>query len=458
MRIPRVHKLISLLLLLTLFLPMAYAESYAVNDFAWNAPLSDAETSLRQVILPLTIYKNMQRRDYGDLRVFSAEGQVVPHQFKQTAREQKTEEAGLVFYPFSKEQAANPANIRVIIDQKSGQQHLDINQQISDGKPAKNNEFQYIIENPDRKLSLCKLKLDWEQSKPSMILPLSLESSDNLRGWTSLGHSLNVSSLSYSGAQLTHKEVEFSCTRQKYLRLTWLKQEQQAHLKKISGVYTQDSEQAIQWKSFGKPVYDKNQNWLFESDVIAALSYMEFAAPQDGLLYKGVLYSRNDKDAPWKFRKNIIQYRLNIGDAKLQSDAFSFRPNSDRYWKLELTDESGFTADQLPEIRAGWKQEQLVFLAQGTAPFRLAYGNPNIKPVNNTGLTQLVRSFEDTGAIPDTVTVGQPQQIRDMPGIEKKIPWKKIGLWALLLIGTAVLAYMALSLYRQMDNNQGSPE
>jgi hypothetical protein len=444
-----------LLILQILFLSITYAKPLSPDGFAYNATLSDAKSSLRQVILPLNVLQNMQRRDYGDLRVFSAEGQIVPHQFIHAMSEAKTQETELTFYPFSQQQITNPANIRVIINQRQGRQSVDINQQLNQAESAKSHEYQYIIENLEarHKQGLCKLKLEWVQSTPSMILPFSLESSDNLQNWKSCGRSHNVSNLSYAGAQLTRKEVDFSCTSDKYLRLTWLKPKQQVRLTKVSGVYSTAGEQAVQWKSFTKPIDDKAGNWLFESDVVASLIKMEFIAPQDGLLYQGKLYSRNNTKTPWRFRKNITQYRLNIGDTSLQSSAFSLTANNDRYWKLEPGYEAQLSENQLPEIRAGWQLQQLVFLAQGNAPFQIAYGNPSIVPTNNTGLSQLIRTFNDTGVTPDAVTVGNTQHNKNTPKIATDIPWKIIGLWALLIIGTGMLAYMALNLYRQMDKN-----
>lgn len=463
------HKLFTVLVIPFLTLQIVFAKPLSPSDFAFYAPLSEPESntqaSLRQVTLPLSVYENMQRSDYGDLRVFSADGQVVPHQFRLERSISGSNEIPLTFYPFSKEEASNPANIRVIIDQKAGQQRLDINQQTGDSRPSVSKEFQYIIENrgvktntdSNRKLKLCKLKLDWDQSKPSMILPFSLESSDKLKNWRTLGHSLNVSNLSYSGSQLIQDEVDFSCTTHKYLRLTWKKTDQNIQLKKISGIYAQSSEQKIQWKNLSKPSYDKDGNWLFESDVVAALTSMEFVAPQNGLLYKGTLYSRNDKKSPWKYRKNITQYRLNLGEngtqAEQHSRPFALTPNSDRYWKLRPENEGRLNESQLPQIRVGWLQQQLIYLAQGVAPFQLSYGNPDVKPANELVLKQFLQELEKTNITPERVKLGSPNKTENYHKATN-IPWKKIGLWVLLLIGTALLGYMAMSLYRQLGTSK----
>jgi len=466
---PILMSILVLVFMVLLSMQKALAQPLSPNDFAFNAPLLQAENnsraSLRQVVLPVGVYEKMQRRDLGDLRVFSANGQVVPHQIQQVEQTATVQKMALPVHPLSEEQSNNPANIKVIINQQSDQQQLSIQQQLNaTDKKINHIEYQYILENKNRQGRLCKITLDWKATQDNSIAPISLESSNDLQNWRSLGHGLNVSRFTTrpdSGQYISNDDVEFSCTKDKYLRLSWLKREQQNTLVSAQGHYQQGVQQALQWKSLGKPVYDKEGNWLFENDSVAALTQMAFVAPQNGLIYKGKLYSRNDKKAAWKAIQNISQYRLNLGSAKndtqqneFQSSPFSLAPNNDRYWKLHSQNEARLTQSQLPEIRVAWPQRQLIFLAQGEPPFRLAYGNPLVKPVTDLGLAQLIQGIGSTGVKPESVSLGKAHRVAAYhPGeAEKPIPWKTIGLWIVLLLGTGVLGYMALSLYRQMDD------
>ena len=179
-------KYLSILVSSLLLVQSLAAAPYTVDDFAFSAKISDAKTSLRELGIPESLYEKMQRKDFADLRVFSADGQIVPHQFSRPESIDSTRQVPLVFYPFNKEQAADPGNIRVIINQQAGKQSLSINQQLGNTATASNTEYQYIIENPEKNSALCRTKLDWTQSKASMILVLKLESSDNLQNWRTL--------------------------------------------------------------------------------------------------------------------------------------------------------------------------------------------------------------------------------------------------------------------------------
>jgi len=59
------------------------------QDFAYAVPLQfEGQDALYQATLPLSVYQNTVRSDLGDLRVFNAQGEVVPHMLRQPERSQ----------------------------------------------------------------------------------------------------------------------------------------------------------------------------------------------------------------------------------------------------------------------------------------------------------------------------------------------------------------------------------
>lgn len=452
----RLAVLISGAILTTSF---AIAVPFTKDDFAYTSTLSDAKSSLREIALPTSVFEQMHRKDLGDLRIFNADGQPVPHQFSRSEVLDSSQQLSLVFYPFNKEQAADGGNIQVIIKQKKDEQTLKIDKQNGQAKAAESNEYQYIIENPQSKTndsSLCRMKLDWDQPKPSMMLALKLESSSDLQSWRSLSRKMSVSKLNYSGSELVRDEVKFGCTLSKYLRLTWLKPEQGVTLKSISGIYKKKGEQALEWHSLGKPKYDDDGNWLFESNVVAAFSQIEFDVPQDGLLFKGTLSSRKDNNDNWRRRGNITQYKLTLGDSAFNSAPKKITLNNDRFWKLELSNEAKFREEQLPEIKVAWQPKKVLFMAQGKAPFTLAYGNPAVTRAQNSDLQGLINSLSDSGVNADKVSLGEIVQGNKRFSKEDQVNWKKYVLWLLLILGTLLMAFMAWRLFQQMGSESKS--
>ncbi len=171
-----------------------------------------------------------------------------------------------------------------------------------------------------------------------------------------------------------------------------------------------------------------------------------------------MLYSRNNEKEAWRYRKEVSQYKLNMGDTILQSNPVSISPNNDRFWKLKIQAETQFTENQLPEIRAGWMPKKLYFLAQGNGPFTLAFGNYNIKPDQRNSLADLIDSIKRSGASIDRVSIGEIINSNKSFKVEEKTPWKLILLWLVLILGTALMGFMAYRLFQQMGRDEAESE
>lgn len=450
-------KTMNRLILLALLIPiLVFADKPLIPaNFAYSSTLSDTDNSLREVTLPISILEQIQRKDFGDLRVFNAQGQEVPHQFRLATRGNQSTKATLNFYPFDRKQASNPAVIHIEILQNNSKQAINVesdqqNQQAS-------NEYQYIAENKNTSLSLCELDLDWDQPESNMILPLKIEGSNDLQNWSTLNRSANLTKFDYAGSKLIHSKINIRCNKHAYLRLTWIKPEPGLKLKQITATYKQKKQSVLQQKIIGKPDYSDDGNWYFKIATIAPVTQLELIPPTDGLLYKGRLYSRPDETSQWRYQRDISQYQLKISGTMLSSSPLMLNPNNDSYWKIELDSSKQLRHEQLPDIKLGWRQQKLIFLAQGEAPFMLAYGNSQISPGNSHGISDLINALRGAGEILDEVTPGKPIKNTAISklGLEpkKSTPWGLIGLWLLLILGTAVLAYMAYRLYQQMNDS-----
>lgn len=439
------------------------AAPYSSADFSYNALLSEANTSLRQFDLPVSLNTKIKRKDYADMRIFNQQGQAVPHQVSNIKTTHSIKHKALDFFPFDNEQTITPKNIQVLIHQfkqtslgqsnlsiGSSQQSIYINQQISNHTQ----QYQYIIktfDNDENIQPLCKLKLNWLQGKANMILGFKLESSDTLQYWKTLGNNLNISKLNYANSRIVNDEVSFNCTTAKYLRLTWRKPDQHTQLNEIHGIYNKNASQQMQSLNLGKTTSDNKGNLYFESSTIAAITKIVFIAPQDGLLYKGALYSRADSKAEWRFRKSINQFRLNLGDTQLHSQPIELVANNDKYWKLYLNNEAQFSENQLPEIKVSWPTKRVMFLAQGNAPFMLSLGNPTIKKAQNSNFKTFIKNLKQSGSVIGKVKVGQLNSTGKTFKTTPQIPLKHIILWLVLILGTLLMAFMAYRLYQQME-------
>ena len=123
--------------------------------------------------------------------------------------------------------------------------------------------------------------------------------------------------------------------------------------------------------------------------------------------------------------------------------------------KLTVDERGGGLGAEAPTLQFAVRGTQLVFLARGAGPYTLALGNPTATAAN-LPLATLIPDYSPQrlkelgqakveGAAQLTTSTAASPDVAVASGPD----WKKIGLWAVLLLGVLALAGMALSLLRK---------
>jgi hypothetical protein len=122
----------------------------------------------------------------------------------------------------------------------------------------------------------------------------------------------------------------------------------------------------------------------------------------------------------------------------------------ERFWRILVNQQGGGIGSELLGVELGWVAQQAVFVARGSSPFSLAYGSRAVPPAD----------FDIATLVPGY----KPEQFKDLPQAQlgpasknpavaaesQDINWRTTGLWAILILGVAILAVMAWRLMRQM--------
>ena len=95
--------------------------------------------------------------------------------------------------------------------------------------------------------------------------------------------------------------------------------------------------------------------------------------------------------------------------------------------------------------------QQLVFVARGSAPFQLAYGNASAQPGAYPIATIVPgwRSDEELQAA--SATTGAQRELAGARALRAPVDYKTWMLWGSLVVAVALLAWMAWQLMRQMQ-------
>lgn len=164
------------------------------------------------------------------------------------------------------------------------------------------------------------------------------------------------------------------------------------------------------------------------------------------------LESRDGDDRPWRQRlEPEAAYRLDDGHGESRSPPRDLRESSrDRQWRLL----SRGSARDTPRLRLGYRPETLVFLAQGQPPYALLAGSASAvragAPVAQLLSAQRQRlgdAWEPAQATPGTRReLAGERALRQPP---PKRDWTTWTLWAVLVLGAAVVAWLAFGLLRR---------
>jgi hypothetical protein len=132
-------------------------------------------------------------------------------------------------------------------------------------------------------------------------------------------------------------------------------------------------------------------------------------------------------------------YRLKTSDAEQQNSALGVGPDTDRYWRARIVG-AGNSPQSALRLHVEWIPNEVTFLAQGHAPFLLAYGNASASPAE-ADLSHLPTTLEIAPA-----TLGPPQVsggANRLIATPVPFPRMRAVLWSVLLLAVAVLGWMA---------------
>jgi hypothetical protein len=106
----------------------------------------------------------------------------------------------------------------------------------------------------------------------------------------------------------------------------------------------------------------------------------------------------------------------------------------------------------MPILYAGWVPQKIVFAARGEAPFQIAYGSARALPAGYP-IETLVPGWRNDARpkLPQAQTLPE-HLLGGAASLQRQYDRKTWGLWTALVLGVAVLGWMAWRLAKQMQS------
>ncbi|WP_043311087.1 DUF3999 domain-containing protein [Pseudomonas sp. ML96] len=438
----------SLLIALLLLAPWARAE------FATQVPLTLAgEGPWYRLELPLGLQMAAKHGDLRDLRVLNAEGEELAYALTlgSTQPEEKRQEAAVKWFPLRgpADTQAAPA-IRVqrgtsgtlveVAPEQTGQ-----GEQILRG---------WLLDASAFDEPLHRLLLDWSAEQEG-FQRFTIEASDDLQHWQRWEDG-QIARLSLNDERVEQREVALPGAKARYLRLLWQAPQQAPDLlgARMVSIESRDTALPLAWSAPLQPSSAKTGEYSWELPLSLPLQKVRIELPVGNVLAPVSLSSRGAGKLEWQPLTSGLLYRLPQDGKEALQDEIELYGTPVQQLRLRVDSRGGGLGSAAPQLRVAVRGTQVVFLARGSAPYRLAVGDaaahsaalplstliPGYEPKRLATLGRAIAPDEVPAVVREAAAAGQ-----------SSADWKRIGLWAVLLAGVALLGGMAFSLLRKPE-------
>ena len=281
-----------------------------LDDFAYGYALeTPGVASVYALPLPVDVYRVLQRSDFGDMRVFNAQGQVVPHALlRPTAAKETVARVALPMFPVRGNIPA-AGSFAVRVNRDASGMIIDVRNDLPTvrDKPI----VAYIFDASQVEHELGKLFVQWPATE-GFVATVTVSTSNDLNYWRTIVSSASLAELVHRGERLTRNTIEFAPVKAKYLRLAWNPTDQAVE---VSGVEaepaTKTQAPAPVWVTLdGRTETDKEGKayFVFDTGGRFPVERGNIQLADTNSLVRATFYSRSDDKAEWRQRGGGLFY------------------------------------------------------------------------------------------------------------------------------------------------------
>ncbi|MGJ7527796.1 DUF3999 domain-containing protein [Variovorax sp. GB1P17] len=477
---------------------------------ATSAPIAlQGEGPYHRLTLPLSIYGSAAYGDLRDLRVRNAAGHAVPYAWlRNEAATPRTasQDVPIFALPGSDSGAVSADASLAFSVRPDGSLALDSKAASAQRKVSE--ATQWLIDLSQVKGSLLQARFEIAPDARGLFA-FRLEASDDLRQWRPVGGEDQLVRLAHGGQTIERLVVDLGSLRTRFLRLRWSDPQHGAPLTGVGIDSVQEVEPVapLEWSGplkpercatdycdyllpRGLPVQSlridlADINTLAQVGVSGLSDPAPAAATPPQPVPRNPLYAlrhQQRRPAPLPDRPNesplvdAVVYRLAQAGGEARSPVLALDGAVYARLRLRTSGPVSVLGATPPTIAVGAVPRTLVFLAQGGAPFSLAWnaapdagtvegavpgaplalstlipGYAPDKPVVADGASVTLPTAAITAAVAATVQPPIPQA----DGLD---PSRKWWLWGALGVGLLLLAGMAWSLFASLRKDAARPD
>lgn len=425
----------------------------APADFTTRVPLTvSGDGPWYRLELPLAVQLSARQADLSDVRVFNAAGEPQAYALARQSA-QPTQSRSLTnvkWFPLyaAADSTETVPSVRVQSTSNGTLVQVQPPSQLEAGEEVLRG---WLLDASGIKAPLQQLILDWTSERDG-FQRFSIEASDDLQNWRTWGDG-QVARLSFADERVEQHEVSLPGQPARYLRLLWKGQSAPVLTSaQLESVSAHSLPLPLVWSQplSGSRLKAGEYTWQLPGGLNVERLRIELSQPNS--LAPVTLSGRRESNQAWLPLSSGLLYRLTQNGQDVVQNELQLPGQPVAQLKLDVDERGGGLGVEAPALSFAVRATQLVFLARGEPPFTLALGNPSVKGAN-LPLSTLIPDYsaERLASLGQAKVAGEV--VVQSPAVatpaEAGPNWKKLGLWAVLLLGVAALGAMAYSLLRK---------
>jgi hypothetical protein len=293
------------------------------GDYAYRATIAvPGGSSHYRVVLPQAAYRGLQRADLGDLRIFNAAGEPVPYAFvvRQAEATAPAENRPAKLFPLYGDATKGLEGMSLQVERTTSGTVVRMSGDAATRSRARK-LLGYIVETGQPDTSMQALLLEWT-AREGFAGTARVESSDDLKRWTTLAAEAPILLLEHGGERLERRRVEIAGTRAPYLRISCKGVRDDFALR--SGqveLAAAQRELAREWLELAASQdADKPGEFLLDAEVRFPVDRMRLILPQTNTVAPVHFFVRERKEDKWREVGSATAYRLRRGERLTNPD------------------------------------------------------------------------------------------------------------------------------------------
>lgn len=440
--------------LAALILLPALATAGSADEYAtqWPLELGDGDNAAYRVELTAEVYRQFQTRDLRDLAVLDADGAPLPAALV-APPPLPTEPMRVMAVPWfalppaPSERSGATWQLVTEVDASGRLDRVEVQgNRDATAPPARTT---LLVDLSGLKQPVESLELAW-QPVAAFDAAYRVDASDDLEQWRPLQARGRLLDLRQNGHHLLQRRIELhEPTSARYLRLTPLDAAHTVSITAIRAVPASTTAAATptpEWLTLAPTLatLPKSPGFVYALRGPFPIRQVDVSIEGNHAI-EWRLESRNDPQADWRLRAGPwLVYQ--VGDAGSRPRVLGSLVR-DRHWRLRA---SSGTTKTPPILKLGYRPEALVFLAQGTPPYRLVAGSTRARRADSPLPDLLANLRAQRGADwqPALARLGASSTLAGEAALQPVRDWKTWLLWGVLALGALLVAGFALSLLR----------